>query len=1202
MQTPTIATSMQIRRKPAGTILASSFAALAVFLMLALSAPLAHAQYRASIQGVVTDPTGAVVPDATLTLVDTATGAKKVATSDAAGIYNFVALPPDIFTLTVEKAGFETKVLDQLKLIPEQANAINVVLMVGAATTSVTVNAETSPAVDRETANTQMTIDSNTIQHFAAFQRDATQLIQLAPGAVSDGSRQGGNGGGFALPGTQSGASHGGGGNLGSSSSIFATENGPSANANGQQFENNGYAVDGISTVSAVWGGATIITPSQDSIDNVKISTNAYDAENGRFNGAMTDITTKSGTNKFHGSLFVLVERPGLNAFQRWNGSQSVGYVCKPHESNVSCAAHRGLLRSTDRFNQPGGSLGGPIWKNKIFAFFSYERQAQTSPATSTGWFATSQLAQLAPSGSIASKYLSFKGANVLGTLIPSATCATAGLALPNQTSGPYCTTVSGGLNIGTPLTNGLGKQDLSYVSSSEPGVGSGLGTTPDIAQYTLSIPTNSDFQQFYGRLDADATSKDHLSYMMYWVPSTKTNYNGQYGYNFFHHSQIGNAFTVVWNHVFSPTFLNEARANAAGWRWNEISSNPQAPFGLPQDHIMQLGSITLGSFGVPIGSILNQWTYGYKDVATKVFSKHTLKFGFDLTRLYYLNNPVGAPNYTFYNLWDFMNDAPEAEGGPFQAATGIPGGYRNDNRENIFGIFVQDNWKVTPTLTVSAGLRWSYFGPLTDKNHNAGAVQFGSGSALLTGIHLSTSGGAWVAQKANFGPELGLNWAPDAFKNKLVVRSGFGLNYNGMEIANANQPDFNPPGTNYISSSSTSPSNINPNILYATSTNPTSLFGYPANPHAVTSFNSAGLPTAGGANLGGLSNHMPTQYAYHYSLETDYDLGNALIASLGYMGSISRHQMYDYDATALGQIMGATQNPLVNSVNTFGSSGNSNSNMMLAGIRHQFSHTFSADAQFTWAHIMDQNSGPYYRDPYLYNPAYAYGRSYYDINKLFKLFGVWQPVIFHGSNGWMEKIAGGWSLSGIMTLHSGFGWNPTYTAPHQFYCSTCNYGYPGLRPSYKGGAGKSTSNKAFETGSNFTNPGTMNTGANNNMFSDNYFSVPDFSAAITDGSGPFPAKSSTTYMPAPGMDRNVFAGPGFRNVDANLTKAFGLPNSKILGENARLEIKADFFNIFNITNINPASLSTSVQAGNLGQAGSALGSRMVDFQARFSF
>ena len=187
-------------------------------------------------------------------------------------------------------------------------------------------------------------------------------LFSWLPGILADGSQQG-SGGGFAAPGTQSGASHGGGGgNLGANSSIFATENGPSANTNGGQFENNGFTVDGISTESAVWGGATIITPSMDSIGNIQIVTNAYDAENGRFDGAMTEVTSKSGTNDLHGSIFGYFARPGLNAFQRWNGPASV--------TNKSL-----LLRDTDRYNQFGGSVGGPIWKNKVFAFFSYEGQ-----------------------------------------------------------------------------------------------------------------------------------------------------------------------------------------------------------------------------------------------------------------------------------------------------------------------------------------------------------------------------------------------------------------------------------------------------------------------------------------------------------------------------------------------------------------------------------------------------------------------------------------------------------------------------------------------------------------------------------------------------------------------------------------------------------------------------------------------------------
>jgi hypothetical protein len=1162
----------------------------------------AHAQFRTSIQGTVTDPSGAVIPGATLTLTDRATGTTVVRTSSGDGIFNFDALPSDHFTLTVERDGFQKKVLDNLQLIPEQPNALNIQLEIGVSSQTVTVDASTTPVLDRETADLGRTISETEVQQMPAFERDATSLIQLAPGTLADGSRQS-SGNGFQAPGTQSGASSGGGGNLGNTSSIFATENGPSANTNGNQFENNGYAVDGISTVSAVWGGATIITPSEDSIGNIKIVTNAYDAENGRFAGAMTEITSKSGTNNLHGSLFAQITRPGLNAYQRWNGTASAA----PCTSAADCTPDaRGLLRDSDRYNQFGGSIGGPIWKNKIFAFFAYEGQSENTPAKSTGWFTTSALAPLAPSGSIASTYLNFKGANVLGTVIGSATCADAGLAPQSSPlSSANCTTISGsGLNIGSPLTTGLGKQDLGYVSASSPGVGSGLSNVADIAEYTISDPTSTDFKQYNGRLDVDLTGRDHLGFAIYWVPDSITHFNGGYGYDIFHHSQVNDAFSIIENHTFSPSFLNEARANAAGWRYNELTSNPQAPFGLPQDSVTEIGSINIGDVGVGTPSIYDQWTYSFKDVATKVARAHTIKMGFDLTRLYYLNDPISAPNYTFYNLWDFINDAPESECCSFQATTGFPGGFRNDNREDLWGVFVQDNWKVSTSLTLTAGLRYSYFGPISDKDNNMGVVTFGQGSNLLTGITLRSGINGWSAQKFNVGPQFGFNFSPDSLKNRLVIRGGFGLNYNEEQIANANNYDFNPPGTTNVPGSSTGPANINPNILYAVSSSPTNNFGYPPNPSVITTFNSAGLPTVGGANLGGLPNNMPTQYIEHYSLEAEVDLGHANVANVGYEGSVGRHLMYNYDANGLAQIEGAPLNPLVNSVNTFGSNGWSSNSMLLAGLRHQFSHTFSAEGQYTWGHSMDTNSGPYSREPYLYNPGYSFGNSDFNVKQTFKVFGVWQPVIFHGSSAWAEKIAGGWSLSGIATFHSGFGWTPQFQAPHQFYCLTCNYGFPQLRPHYLGGGGNSTSNKAFETGTNFANPGAINTGVDNNQFSDSYFSIPDYSAAITDGPGSatFPATSSTTFLPPPGLDRNTFPGPSYRDVDLTVSKAFGLPNMRVLGENAKLEIKANMLNVFNLLNINPSTINTNIDTPTLGQASGALGARDIDFQARFSF
>jgi Carboxypeptidase regulatory-like domain len=1158
--------------------------------MLLLFVPVANAQYRASIQGVVTDAQGGVIPGAKLTLTDTATNEKQVRTSSAVGVYNFNALPADVFTLTVEKDGFQTKTLNNVRLIPEQANALNVQMDVSGVTQTVTVDASQLPLINTENATVSRTISDNEVQHMPVYQRDPTSLIRLVPGVLADGAQAPGDQGGFAAPGTQSNTSHGGGGNLGPTSSIFATENGPSANANGGQFENNGFTVDGISTVSAVWGGATVVTPSEDSIGNIQILTNVYDAEYGRFSGALTQITSKSGSNTPHGSFFFQMVRPGLNAYQRWNGVNS---------TNPGTPKTRGLLRDEDRYNQLGGSIGGPLWKNRIFAFFAYEGQNLNTPLTSVQWYPTSAFAGLAPASSISSTYLNFKGSTVSGTPLSSVTCQSAGLA-----EGQNCVTITGqGLNIGSPLITGLGKQDLSYVNASTPGVGGGLANVADITQYTISNPTNSDFKQYNGRLDADVTAKDHAAFAIYWVPSTLTHYNGAYAYQFFNHEQVNDAFSIIWNHTFSPSFLNEARANAAGWRWNELESNPQAPFGLPQANLFnsgtgQIGSISIGALGVAAPSHLDQWTYGYKDVATKVLSSQTMKFGFDFTRLYYLNDPIGAPNYTFYNIWDFLNDAPMAENGSFQATTGLPGGYRNDNRENIWSIFYQDDWKARPNLTISAGLRYSYFGPLTDKSNNMGVLTFGAGTDLLTGITLRPGIDAWEAQKLNFGPQIGFNWSPGHFKNKVVLRGGYGLSYNQQQIATANTYDGNPPGTSSVPGSSTSPSNINPNILYAISSNPGSITGYPPNPNTITSFNASGLPTAGEANLGALPGRMPTEYTHHYSLDTQIDLGHAWVASLGYMGSSGKHLLYDYDSNAYGTILGVPLNPLVNSINTFGSQGKSNNNMMLAGIKHQFTRTFSLDTQYTWAHSFDTNSGPYFRDAYLYNTAYTYGRSDFDITNNLKVFGIWQPIIFRGSHNWIEKVVGGWSISGIWTYHSGFGWTPVYNAPHQIYCNACNYGFQNLRPHYLGGAGHDTSNKAFETGSNFPDPGNANTGTNNDQFSNNYFTVPNYANAIADQPGQF----ASAFIPPPGLGRNTFPGPQYRDVDLNFAKAFGLPRIPLLGENARIEIKANMLNAFNLLNINPTTISNNINSSNLGQAQSALGSRIIDFQARFSF
>jgi hypothetical protein len=991
-----------------------------------------------------------------------------------------------------------------------------------------------------------------------SFGRDVLKLTQLAPGVFGDGS-QGGGGGGYDLPGTETG-----GGASGADQGIFNTENGAAISANGGQTPTNGVTLDGISTTSAVWGGTTVVTPSEDSIESVKVVSNSYDAENGRFSGAQIQITSKGGTNQYHGSAFFTAHRPGLNAYQPFNG-----------EGNS-------VLRDPSRFNQFGGSFGGPIWKNKIFGFFNYETIREHTDITTNQWGDTSAFDALAPPGSIAATMVGFPGNGIVNKGINNSSCTDAGLI-----EGVNCATISGqGLDVGSPLTTGLGTQDLGWTDPQHPGVGGGLDGIADIANYIVSNPTTVNEVQYNGRLDADVTEKDRIGFTIYWVPRTVDNNNGDRAYDLFHHSQINDAFSAIWNHTFSPSFLNELRVNAAGWRWNEIASNPQSPVGLPPDNVDGFGSVTVNSFGPSIGSELDQWTYGYKDVATKIVGRHTLKFGGELTRLSYLNQCVGCgvPGYNFFNMWDFLNDAPHTEGyTTFDPHTGLPTTLRQDDRENIWGFFAQDDFKLRKNLTLNLGLRWSYFGPLSSKEDNMYVAIPGAGANYLTDLQVQ-KGNSWNAQKNNFSPEIGFAWSPGRFHDRLVVRGGYGLNYNQEEIAISANIQGNPGLSigEYVSMNT--PTSPNPGIIYAVSSDPHNLNGYPPNPNFILDFGSNGLPTSGAVGAVIFPRTLPTMRVHHYSLDTQYDLGHQLVATIGYSGSLSRDVLFHENPLAVPASSGYTLNPQINGGDYWSSAGKANYNALLAELKHNFSSQFMADAQFTWSKSMDNTSRPYSEPFYPYNPSLSYGRSDYDFGKAFKIYALWQPVFFHGSRSWMEKIAGGWSLSGIFNVHSGFPWSPIVSVQGgNLYCGQC--GYSQLYPAaYLGGAGSSTSNDQFKTGSNYPNGGAA------------YFSTPTYTAYNCD------TCYGTALPQAPGARRNSLNGPGYKDVDLTLAKAFGLPNNRVLGENATFEFRIDAYNVFNNLNFDATTISNNIANSNFGAAQGALAGRVVTLGARFSF
>ncbi len=1131
-------------------------------LLLLLVLP-AAAQFKAAIEGTITDASGAAVSSAKVTLINTETHKEQVTQSSGEGFYRFDGLAPGRYTVAVEVPGFKKETSENIQVLAEQTHGADISLSPGEVTESVTVSADTAPAIQTENANVGGTLTTEQVERLPQIGRDPYELIRLTPGVLGLGARDG-SGNSVGLPNTT--------GPGGSNTSIFQTENQVPISANGQRLSDNNFMIDGVTVNSQNWGGAAVVTPNQESVKEITVHSEAYDAEYGRNSGAQIETVSKNGTDQFHGSGFFQFQDPNFNAYNKYGG---------PFDAPP--------VRVDTRFRQYGGSVGGPVVKDRLFFFFSYEGLTNNTNTPYENWVETPQYRQAVISAypnSIAAKVLSSPG-------IAPPVIAVLNVPCSSSFAPGTCQQVSGGLDIGS-VTGESGK----YVDIGKSPAGGGLDGVPDIQYDVLGAPGQQRGNQYNFRGDYTRGS-DSFAFSTYLTPLSGTQAqtaSQSRPMADLPNNPFSSAYFLSFSHVFSPTVFNEARANFTRFADNQVAGSSVVNWGIPELQIQNIPGVNNNiQFGAPQASttpaIFAQNTYEFNDTLNKMLGRHALKFGVVVRKLQNNDNLAGGarPVYTFQGPWNFANDAPIYEAINANPETGAPAPAQHYLRNGDYGFFVQDDFKLRPNLTINLGLRWEYFSPLSDKNGQISNVFFGPGDDYNTS-YIKVVSQLYNPDYKNFAPRIGFAWSPKMADKKLVVRGGYGWFYNqipGVVFENIFQ---DPPyfGSYSICCGTATTSSGTPfangQILYALGSS-NSPFSYPVNPALATGIDPATNAPRGPSNPNApqvqvymAQQNMPNPFVQVYSFDLQYQLPWKLVATAGYSGSEARHQIRFVNESFL-----YPTGPLFPFSQVFDPQPdvNGNFNALLMTLSRRFSNGFQFSANYRWSKSLDtlsyEGPGAVTNQTYPQNQATEYGPSDYDVPQYFNFSAVYDLPVFKKQQGFLGHLLGGFNISPIFTASSGFPWTPVTcgaaeaTPGGQTLCP--------IRPiDYLGGAGHNTSNSAYIDGTNFPEGGKS------------YFVI------TSPTSGP-------TTLP-PGIGRNSWRGPGFLSADMSIGKTTRLSGLH-LGEAAKLDIRANFYNIFNKLNLQPiafGSANSTIENQDFGLSPGGTAGRVVELLARFSF
>jgi hypothetical protein len=1138
----------------------------------------ARAQFKAGIEGTVTDPKGSVVPNAKVTATNDDTGVSHDTLTTGEGFYRISGLPPGTYTLTVDAAGFAKNESKGVVVEAETVRGLDVKVEIAGTTATVTVSA-TSEGLSTETATTSSTLDTRAVENLPEAGRDPYELLRLAQGVLGDGARDG-SGKSVSLPNST--------GPGGSNTSIFQVENQVPISANGQRLTSNNFQIDGVSVNSLTWGGAAVVTPNQQSIQEVTVVTNSYSAEDGRNSGAQIKVVSKAGTNAFHGGGFFKYQDPNWNAFNKYGGINNAPPT-----------------RVNNNFRQYGANFGGPIFKEKLFFFFSYEglhsNNVDTSAPTfvETSDFRNAVIAQRA--GSIAATILSQPGVEPRIASVLTASCAVdAGIGDPT-----LCQEVTGGLDIGS-MTGAIG----TYVPFTGPNAaraGGGLDGTADIELVQLALPSITRGNQYNGRVDWYA-GRNQFAVSTYFTtqnsvtsdPGGRSRPNQDITFKPF-----TSAVMLTWIRPISSNFLNEARFNFTRFNFNTLASNGNVDWGIPrieiQDYVFD--RIRFGpNWSETTPAAFAQNTFTYRDTLNWTHGRHALKFGGDIAFEQDNNDLAGGarPLYVSDLLWNFPNDTPIFEQINANPSNGGPGDAQRYFRSRTQGYFAQDDFKFRPNLTFNIGLRYEYFSPLRDHRNQLTNLFYTPGD--LVNAVVSPVGELSPPDRNNFAPRIGFAWAPAFLQNKTVIRGGFGVYFNRIDDALLANSRANPPNFGRFGlCCGTSPLDVfgspfaGGTILYETgaSNSPTSYAPNPALAFGIDPANGGVCGDAActfdqGVEIYGAPQNLRTPYVYEYSFEIENQLPWKLFSDIGYQGSVGHKGIRLVNQNFLEQ-----GSPAFFQVFFPTSDVNSSFNSLNVTLRRPFANGVQFQFYYRYSRSIDQlsNEGPgaptNQTDPAF--PRSEFGPSDFDATHYYSAYVIWDPPIFRNGNDWRHKIIGGWEFTSILSAHSGFPWTPVtgvLTSQQVANGSTIRPARPAAifeSPSYSYDTStftKQNGNFAGIVNSNNCDPGNPPLGG-----------TPFFDIC--------------TQGAPPGIGRNIFRGPRYFGLDFSAVKRFGLPTWAIFGEGSNIELRGNFFNLFNKLNLTPFGFNTTstlIESGHFGQATGALAGRVIEFQAKLSF